>query len=72
VELLDPGDVLADVVLGPQRPELLALGRELADEVRQTPVVGVVTAEARSTATVSCAALFQSMYRSWACGSRKM
>ena len=33
VEVLDAGEVLADVVLGPAGSELLVLGGEFADEV---------------------------------------
>ena len=41
VEVLDAADVEADVVAGPELAELVAAGRELADEVGEITVVGV-------------------------------
>jgi hypothetical protein len=41
VEALDAGGVDPDVVGGPSGPELVAAGRQLPDQVRQLPVVGV-------------------------------
>jgi hypothetical protein len=41
VELLGPGAVEADVVVGPAGAEGLAAGGQLADEVAQIPIVGV-------------------------------
>jgi hypothetical protein len=38
---LDAADVEADVVFGPVLAELLAAGRQLADEVGELSVVGV-------------------------------
>jgi hypothetical protein len=41
VEALDAAGVDPDVVGGPSGPELVAAGRQLPDQVRQAPVVGV-------------------------------
>jgi len=60
VEVLDGGCVEANVVRGPAGAERVALGSELADEVREVAVAGVAAGGPCRMATVSVAARSQS------------
>jgi hypothetical protein len=60
VEVFDAADVEAHVVAGAVLTELLAAGRELADEVGEGAVVGLRPAAERRVATTSRAMRSQS------------
>ena len=60
VEALGAGAVEADVVRGPADAELVAAGRELADEVGEAAVVGVAAGLGAQVATSSLATRSQS------------
>lgn len=72
VQVLGTRPVEAHVVVRPARAELLALRRELADEIGGVAVVGGRPAWLRRTATESSAAWSQSTKKVVARGSRKV
>lgn len=72
VVVLDTGAVGTDVVGAPAATEILAAGRQFADQVMQIPVVWVLAGPVRRLATDMSAAKSQSGKNRRAAASRKV